>query len=74
MVERTADPSPFTADPRQHRITEAILPMFLNRRLTHLLPDRQTALVLADSFSVNVCVPIVRNMTYIDSRLDTSYY
>ena len=56
MVETTTGPSAFTADPQRHRITEATLSMPSNARLTHLLPDRDTALVLVDSFFASVSI------------------
>jgi len=41
--------SPFAVDPRRHRIAGATVPMSPNTRLTHLLPERTSALVLIES-------------------------
>jgi len=41
--------SPFAADPRRRRIAGATLPMCPNTRLTPLLPERPSALVLIES-------------------------
>ena len=57
MVETTLGPSPFTVDPKRHRILERSLTVPSGIRLTHLLPDRQTARVLVDSFFINVSKP-----------------
>ena len=54
IVETTAGPSPFTMDPERHRITETTLSLSPDTELTHLLPEKQTALILVDSFFVNV--------------------
>jgi hypothetical protein len=53
MVDSVAGPSPFTTDPRRHKIVEAQLSIPSNARFTHLLPDKQTAYVLVDAFFVN---------------------
>lgn len=54
IVETTVGPSPFTMDPDRHRITEIPFSLSSNTELTHLLPERQTAMILVDSFFVNV--------------------
>lgn len=54
IVESIAGPSPFTLDPQRHRIVENTTAMPLNLRNTYLLPEKTTALVLVDSFFVNV--------------------
>jgi len=54
MVEGVAGPSAFTVDPRRHRIMETTMTLPPHFRPTHLLPDRQTAQVLVNSYFVNV--------------------
>ena len=54
IVETAAGPSPFTMDPERHKITETSLLLPPDTELTHLLPEKQTALILVDSFFVNV--------------------
>ena len=54
IVENVAGPSPFTTDPRRHRILERPLSIPRGIRHTHLLPDQQTANVLVRSFFTNV--------------------
>jgi hypothetical protein len=53
MVETVAGPSPFTTDPRRHKIVEGQYSLPLGYRQTSLLPDEQTARVLVDAFFVN---------------------
>lgn len=54
MVESVAGPSAFTVDPLRHRIMETTMTLPPSFRPTHLLPDRQTAQVLVNSYFVNV--------------------
>ena len=54
IVDNVAGPSPFTLDPRRHRIVENAVCLPANMRQTHLLPDRQTADVLVDAYFTNV--------------------
>lgn len=54
IVETTVGPSPFTMDPDRHRITEVPFSLSPNTELTHLLPEKPTALILVDSFFINV--------------------
>lgn len=54
IVDNVAGPSPFTMDPRRHRIVENTISLPPNIRRTHLLPDKQTANVLVDAFFINV--------------------
>lgn len=54
IVDNVAGPSPFTLDPRRHRIVENIITLPENIRHTHLLPDRQTANILVESYFTNV--------------------
>lgn len=53
MVETVAGPSPFTNDPRRHKIVEGQFSLPSSYRYTHLLPDMQTANVLVEAFFVN---------------------
>lgn len=53
-VESIAGPSPFTADPHQHQIVESTACLPQNIRNAHLLPERKTAVILVDSFFINV--------------------
>lgn len=53
MVETVAGGSPFTNDPRRHKIVEGQYSLPPGYRHTHLLPDLQTARVLADAFFIN---------------------
>jgi hypothetical protein len=54
IVDNVAGPSPFTLDPRRHRIVENVITLPENIRHTHLLPDRQTANILVESYFTNV--------------------
>ena len=58
IVETTEGPSPFTMDPERHKIKEIPFSLPKDTELTHLLPDRQTALILVDSFFVNVSIEL----------------
>lgn len=53
MVENVAGVSPFTNDPRRHKIVEGQFSLPPGSRYTQLLPDQRTALVLVDAFFVN---------------------
>ncbi|KAF1958367.1 hypothetical protein CC80DRAFT_490961 [Byssothecium circinans] len=53
MVESAAGPSPFTSDPRRHKIVEGQFSLPYGARHTHLLPDHKTGRVLADAFFIN---------------------
>lgn len=53
MVETVAGSSPFTNDPRRHKIVEGQYSLSPGYRHTHLLPDLQTARVLVEAFFVN---------------------
>lgn len=53
VVENVSGPSPFTTDPRRHKIVESGLSLPPSYRPTHLLPDKTTAAILADAFFVN---------------------
>ncbi|KAJ4360744.1 uncharacterized protein N0V89_001311 [Didymosphaeria variabile] len=53
MVENAAGQSPFTDDPRRHKIVEGQFSLPAGARHTHLLPDQRTARVLVDAFFIN---------------------
>ena len=54
IVETAVGPSAFTLDPERHKITETTLYLPPDTELTRLLPEKHTALILVDSFFVNV--------------------
>ena len=54
IVETTTGPSPFTMDPERHRIAEPAMALPPDIRLNHLLPEKETALILIDSFFTHV--------------------
>ncbi|KAI9794548.1 MAG: hypothetical protein M1816_004435 [Peltula sp. TS41687] len=53
IVESVDGPSPFTTDPRRHRILENSLRLPQGLRYSHLLPDRKTANILVTSYLIN---------------------
>lgn len=53
IVESVSGQSAFTQDPMRHKIVENTISLPANIRHTHLLPDRQTANVLIDSYFTN---------------------
>ncbi|KAH7135659.1 fungal-specific transcription factor domain-containing protein [Dendryphion nanum] len=53
MVENVAGSSPFTNDPRRHKIVEGQFSLPPGSRHTHLLPDQRTARVLVDAYFIN---------------------
>jgi len=53
MVEAAAGQSPFTTDPRRHKIVEGQFSLPPGSRHTHLLPDQRTARVLVEAFFIN---------------------
>ncbi|KAK6585424.1 hypothetical protein PZA11_002151 [Diplocarpon coronariae] len=54
IVENVSGPSRFTQDPNRHRIVENTASLPPGTRHTHLLPDRETADVLVESYFTNV--------------------
>lgn len=54
IVETAVGPSPFTLDPDRHKIIETPFNLSPDTELTHLLPEKHIALILVDSFFVNV--------------------
>ena len=59
IVDNVAGPSAFTNDPRRHRIVENNICIPSNYRQTHLLPDRETADILVNSYFTNVSLHIL---------------
>ncbi|GKT53436.1 fungal specific transcription factor domain-containing protein [Colletotrichum tofieldiae] len=53
IVEASVGPSDFTMDPSRHKIMEATIVMPTNIRPPHILPDRDTANALVNSFFTN---------------------
>ncbi|OHF02719.1 fungal specific transcription factor domain-containing protein [Colletotrichum orchidophilum] len=53
IVEASVGPSDFTMDPSRHKIMEATSAIPTNIRPPHILPDRDTANALLDSFFTN---------------------
>lgn len=62
IVETTVGPSPFTMDPERHKIKETAFSLPPDTGLTHLLPGKQTALILVDSFFVNVSIDLSQSI------------
>ncbi len=56
IVETAVGPSPFSLDPERHKIMETPFSLPANTELTHLLPEKQTAMILVDSFFVHVSI------------------
>ncbi|KAG9190876.1 hypothetical protein G6011_08964 [Alternaria panax] len=74
MVETVAGPSPFTTDPRRHKIVEGQYSLPLGYRHSSLLPDEQTARLLVDSFFVNTHGLLqVFHHDYVLEKLDHCY-
>ena len=58
IVETAVGPSPFTTDTERHKIIETPSHLPPNRELTRLLPEKHTALILVDSFFLNVSIEL----------------
>lgn len=54
IVETVVGPTPFSMDPARHTIVESKLTLSPNSQMTHMLPEKRTALILVESFFVNV--------------------
>ncbi|KAI9881117.1 MAG: hypothetical protein M1830_008275 [Pleopsidium flavum] len=74
MVESVAGPSAFTVDPRRHRIMENTMTVPSSFRPTHLLPDKQTAQVLVNSYFMNThgLLQVFDRRAFLES-LDSCY-
>ena len=53
VVESVAGPSPFTTDPRRHKIVECPRSLPGSYKSSHILPDEPTARVLVEAFFIN---------------------
>lgn len=69
IVENTAGTdmgSPFINDPKRHRILEKIIDFPENARLPSILPDKQTADILIESYFINVRLPAPAGLAFAD--------
>ncbi|KAK2064494.1 fungal-specific transcription factor domain-containing protein [Colletotrichum caudatum] len=74
IVEASVGPSDFTLDPSRHKIMEATIAMPANIRPPHILPDRDTANAMVDSFFTNTRGLIeVFNRAAFEKSLETCY-
>ncbi|KAF6834287.1 fungal specific transcription factor domain-containing protein [Colletotrichum musicola] len=74
IVEASTGPSDFTLDPSRHKIMEATIAMPANIRPPHILPDRETADALVDSFFTNTHGLIeIFNRPAFEKSLDACY-
>ncbi|KAK0125114.1 hypothetical protein ONS96_008980 [Cadophora gregata f. sp. sojae] len=69
IVESVSGHSDFTQDPMRHMIVENTTSLPVNVRHTHLLPDRQTANVLVDSYFTNIngLIEVCHRKTFMTS-------
>ena len=58
IVETAVGPSAFTLDPERHKIIDTPFSLAPDTELTHLLPEKHTALILVDSFFLNVSMDL----------------
>ncbi|KAK1983766.1 fungal-specific transcription factor domain-containing protein [Colletotrichum cereale] len=68
IVEASVGPSDFTLDPSRHKIMEATIVMPANIRPPHILPDRDTADALVDSFFTNALSLMAVYMLAVSKR------
>ncbi len=54
IIETVAGPTAFSLDPTRHTMIETQLSLPPDLKLTHRLPTKETAMILVDSFFVNV--------------------
>lgn len=66
IVEASVGPSDFTMDPSRHKIMEATIVMPANVRPPHILPDRDTANALVESFFTNVS----RAFSFVETNVE----
>lgn len=68
IVEWNSGPTPFTSDPRRHRITENTSSLPKNTRAIQLLPPKETSLVLLHAFFDHTCgiVDVFDRSTFIN--------
>lgn len=74
IVESVAGPSPFTLDPRRHRIMENTITLPPYIRPPHILPDRQCADILVESYFTNTngFIEVVNRKSFI-MAMDSCY-
>ncbi|KIW06214.1 hypothetical protein, variant [Verruconis gallopava] len=74
MVETVCGPSPFTTDPRRHKIMESQFSLPSNARNSLLIPHKTTALYLVDAFFINTHGLVhVFDRKHFYRTLDTTY-
>jgi len=71
IVENTAGTdmgSPFINDPKRHRILESIIDFPDNAKVPSILPDKQTADILIESYFINTCglIEVFDRKAFID--------
>jgi hypothetical protein len=76
-VENTAGTdmgSPFINDPKRHRILESIIDFPENTKVPSILPDKQTADILIESYFINTCglIEVFDRKAFIDG-VETVY-
>jgi hypothetical protein len=62
IVESISGPSQFTMDPSRHKLMENIVTLPTNVRTPHILPDRETANILVESYFTNVRLPLADSL------------
>ena len=74
IVESVAGPSSFTLDPRRHRIMENTISLPPYIRAPHILPDRQCADILVESYFTNTngLIEVVNRKSFI-MAMDSCY-
>jgi hypothetical protein len=60
--------SPFINDPKRHRILESIIDFPDNTKVPSILPDKQTADILIESYFINVRPPTAVGCASADPR------
>ena len=74
IVETAAGPSTFSLDPSRHQISETRLTLSPHNNFTHMVPDKETALILANSYFANLygLVEALDERTFL-AKLDRCY-
>ncbi|KAK2004839.1 fungal-specific transcription factor domain-containing protein [Colletotrichum falcatum] len=73
IVEASVGPSDFTLDPSRHKIMEATIAMPANIRPPHILPDRDTANAMIDSFFTNAALSLMAVYMLAVSKRNAAY-
>ena len=71
IVETVAGPTSFSSDPGRHTLTESKLSPLPNAQLTHLLPPKETSIILVNAFFVYVSTAHMTLVAYSDSLSDS---